>query len=172
MSWSIEINIPADTAEAIRNCKDRRGLGMAIARTLDRQNELTVNRVQRKLSGEVLHVRTGLLRRSISRTDALVLDTEVVSSVGSNVRTGGDAVVYAAIHEFGGQTRPNLIEAKNGKALAFSIGGKQLVRRSVQHPGSKIPERSYLRTTLTERQGQYGTALIGTVDKFLGGKHE
>ena len=169
MSWSIELVMPEATRQAITNCADRRGMGMAIARAMDRENELTVNRVKEKLSGEVLHVRSNLLRNSIERTDAVVLGSQVLSTIGSNVRTGGESVVYAHIHEFGGQTRPHLIVAKNGKALAFSMGGNTLIRRSVNHPGSKIPERSFLRSALTERKGRYETRLVQAAHKFLSG---
>lgn len=169
-SWSLDINVPTQTRAAIAACKNKRGLGMTIARAMDRENELTVNRVQQKLTGEVLHVRTGLLRRSISRTDALVLDTEVRSAVGSNVRTGGQAVKYAAIHEFGGQTKAHIIRPKNKKALSFTVGGKTICRKMVHHPGSKMPERSYLRSTLTERKGDYQTTITGAAQKFLGGE--
>lgn len=47
---------------------------------------------------------------------------------------------YAAIHQFGGQTRPHVIKARNKKALAF--GG--ILVRQVNHPGSRIPARPYI----------------------------
>lgn len=52
----------------------------------------------------------------------------------------GTNVVYAAIHQLGGKTRPHIIKPKHKKALAF--GG--LVRKSVNHPGSNIPARPFL----------------------------
>ena len=59
------------------------------------------------------------------------------ASVGTNV-------VYAAIHQFGGQTKPHVIRAKNAKALALPGLG---FRKSVNHPGSKIPARPFLTIT-------------------------
>ncbi len=50
---------------------------------------------------------------------------------------------YAAIHQFGGQTKPHIIRPRNKKALAF--GGR--VVKSVNHPGSKIPARPFLALT-------------------------
>ena len=47
---------------------------------------------------------------------------------------------YARIHQFGGKTRPHLIQPKTKKALAF--GGH--VFKQVHHPGSNIPARPYL----------------------------
>ncbi|MCB6182322.1 phage virion morphogenesis protein [Leeia sp. TBRC 13508] len=52
----------------------------------------------------------------------------------------GSNKVYAAIHQFGGKTKPHVIRAKNKKALAF--GGR--VVKQVNHPGSNIPARPFL----------------------------
>lgn len=54
--------------------------------------------------------------------------------------TVGSNLVYAAIHQFGGTTKPHVIRPRNKKALKFN--GK--IRRSVNHPGSKIPARPFL----------------------------
>jgi phage gpG-like protein len=99
-------------------------------------------KVKLKLSDDVLHVRTGRLRRSINlqMTDE---GDAVVASVGTNV-------IYARIHEFGGTTRPHVIEAKKGKALRFESNGMVYYRRRVNHPGSKMPERSFLRSSLED----------------------
>lgn len=50
------------------------------------------------------------------------------------------SVPYAAIHQFGGKTKPHVILPKTTKALAF--GGK--VVKKVNHPGSNIPARPFL----------------------------
>jgi len=64
-------------------------------------------------------------------------------------RIGSDAP-YAAIHEYGGTTRAHLIEAKNAQSLAFLVGGKRVFAKRVFHPGSHVPERSFLRSALAE----------------------
>jgi phage virion morphogenesis protein len=76
-----------------------------------------------------LLVRRGALRRSV--TFNAFPDGSVI--IGSNL-------VYAAIHQFGGKTRPHEIRARNKKALKF-LG---ICRKSVKHPGSDIPARPYL----------------------------
>lgn len=99
--------------------------------------------VKAKLSDDVLRVKTGRLRRSIH----FVLggtDDAPSATVGTNVE-------YAAIHEFGGTTKAHVIEAVNAKVLAFKVGGETVFAKSVQHPGSKIPQRSYLRSALAEQ---------------------
>jgi phage virion morphogenesis protein len=59
---------------------------------------------------------------------------------GSNYAGVGSNKVYAAIHQFGGTTKAHVIHPVNKKALAFN----GIVRKSVNHPGSKIPARPFL----------------------------
>jgi phage gpG-like protein len=52
---------------------------------------------------------------------------------------------YARIHQEGGKTKAHDIKARNGKALSFTgRDGKQVVRKSVKHPGSEITARPYM----------------------------
>lgn len=118
-------------------------------------------KVKQKLSGDVLQVRSGDLRRSIANT----VDSTANSVIGK-VYSSGD-VKYAAIHEFGGQTKAHVIEAINGKALAFMMGGKQIFVKRVNHPGSKIPERSFLRSSLTDMRDEIVEGLHQTVVETL-----
>jgi phage gpG-like protein len=114
-------------------------------------------KVKKKLSGDVLNVRTGNLRRSIQHQ----VDQSAAAVTGT-VYSSGD-VKYAAIHEFGGRTKAHVIEAVSAKALAFQIGGKQVLARRVNHPGSKIPERSFLRSSLTDMRDEIVAGLHQTV---------
>jgi phage gpG-like protein len=99
--------------------------------------------VQRdKLSGQVLNVVTGALRRSITQTVSSFGDTVV-----AEVFSAGD-VKYAGIHEYGGQTQPHDIYPKSADALHFMIGGQEIFAKVVHHPGSRMPERSFLRSAL------------------------
>src|SRR5260370_38249780 len=88
-------------------------------------------KVKQKLSGDVLQVRTGNLRRSIQNK----VEQSTTSVIGKGYSSGD--VKNAALHEFGGQTKAHVIEAVNGKALAFSMGGKQWFFKRVNPPGSK-----------------------------------
>ncbi len=84
--------------------------------------------------GKILQ-RTGRLAASITqRHDALSAE------VGTNVE-------YAAVHQFGGRTRPRTIRPKRKKALYWP-GAPHPVAK-VEHPGSRIPARPFL--ALTER---------------------
>ena len=97
-----------------------------------------------KLSGGVLAARSGALRDSIVANVSLD-GAAVVASVGSE----GD-VKYAAIQEYGGKTAAHEILPAKGQVLAFMAGGALRFARKVEHPGSDIPERSYLRSSLEE----------------------
>jgi phage gpG-like protein len=97
-----------------------------------------------KLSGQVLNVRTGALRASIGNQV-----TETTTTVTGRAFSSGD-VKYAAIHEFGGKTAAHEIVATKAQALAFVVGGKQMFARRVQHPGSTMPERSFMRSSLAD----------------------
>jgi phage gpG-like protein len=68
------------------------------------------------------------------------LAASITSAFDASSATVGTNVLYAAIQHFGGKTKAHIIRAKNAKALAF--GG--VFRKSVNHPGSKIPARPFL----------------------------
>jgi phage gpG-like protein len=114
-----------------------------------------------KLAGGVLNVRSGALQASI------VADVEAdgdgaSATVGSN----GD-VKYAAIQEYGGKTAAHEILPVKAQALAFVANGALRFARKVEHPGSVIPERSYLRSTLDEMSGEIVAALADAASEIL-----
>ncbi len=86
---------------------------------------------------EKILTNTGRLRRSInSKSDRKGF------AVGTNV-------VYGATHQFGDENRelgPLTIKAKNGKALKFNVGGKDIFVKKVHIPSLKvsIPARPFL----------------------------
>jgi phage gpG-like protein len=115
-----------------------------------------------KLSGGVLNARSGALRDSIVGDVALGADS-VSASVGST----GD-VKYAAIQEYGGKTAAHEILPDKARALAFFVGGALRFARRVEHPGSTIPERSYLRSSLDEMSPEIVASLGQSVDDAWG----
>lgn len=101
-----------------------------------------------KLQGQVLNHRSGALSRSIQQ------DVETSGDVTTGrVFSSGD-VKYAAIHEYGGTTKPHDIFPVKAQALAFMMGDQQVFAKVVHHPGSKIPERSYMRSGLADMADQ------------------
>jgi len=97
-----------------------------------------------KLSGGVLNAVSGALRASIV-AEVRADENGVFAGIGS----AGD-VKYAAIQEFGGKTPAHEILAVKARALAFASNGAVIFAKRVDHPGSVIPERSYLRSSLVE----------------------
>jgi phage gpG-like protein len=105
-------------------------------------------------------------------------------SVGADVIEGSvvaSGLPYLAIHEYGGTTRPHDIFPVNAKALAFSMGAGAVFRpgasagtdmvfaKVVHHPGSVMPERSYMRYALAQRRAAISAAFLGaTVDALPG----
>jgi len=104
-----------------------------------------LTRSKEKLTGEVLQVRSGRLRRSINMRMEGTGGDQVSGTVGTNV-------LYAAIHEFGGTIPGHPLEAVNAKALRFMPKGASdfIFRRRVQIPDIRMPERSFLRSALRE----------------------
>jgi phage gpG-like protein len=109
-----------------------------------------------KLAGEVLASRSGALAASIA-AEVSSDSEEIVATVGSF----GD-VKYAAIQEYGGKTGAHEILPGKASVLAFMADGAMHFARNVEHPGSLIPERSYLRSSLEEMQAEIVAALAAT----------
>lgn len=117
--------------------------------------------IQDKLSGQVLNKRTGKLQQSIAEAV-----TSANSDVIGRVFSSGD-VKYAAIHEYGGHTKAHIIEATNGKALAFMMGGKQVFFKRVNHPGSNMPERSFMRSSLKDKKPYIETQIQAAANEAI-----
>jgi len=110
-----------------------------------------------KLDGQVLKRRTGALARSIHN-----VVTVSESSVIGKVYSAGD-VKYARIHEYGGTTPPHIIEPKKAAVLAFMGPGGMVFAKRVNHPGSKMPERSFLRSALHDMSVTISTEMKSAV---------
>jgi phage gpG-like protein len=109
--------------------------------------------VKNKLSGGVLNTGSGTLRDSIAASVTLGADG-VLASVGSE----GD-VKYAAIQEYGGKTSAHEILPVKGDVLAFVGRNGQHFAHRIQHRGSVIPERSFLRSSIEDMKDDILAAL-------------
>lgn len=90
-----------------------KGLSQIILRGAQRAANEIVREVQENISGDMLKVRSGSLRRSVTSKVGAV-DHTLTIEIGS---TQGPATKYARIHEYGGTIRP--IRAK---LLAVPVG--------------------------------------------------
>lgn len=116
--------------------------------------------IQDKLSGQVLHVRTGTLRRSI---------TERVTETGETIQgIVGTNLPYGRIHEMGG-----VIHHPGGTPFYLDRGGQaHFVRldsplarnlpRTKPHPIA-MPERSFLRSALADRAGLIRRSIVAAL---------
>ena len=114
------------------------------AKAADLAERLRQHVADDKLSGQMLQARSGVLRASIA---AEVNDDG--GQIVARVFSMGD-VRYAAIQEYGGRTAPHDIVPNKTKALAFLVHGAPVFAKVVHHPGSQIPARSYLRSSLAD----------------------
>lgn len=172
MSYKFKVIIkttPPDLRERLRNAPA--AVPQAIAREMDKQNQLTIGHIiQARMTGKGpfpaaqgrMGVRTARMRRSLRASKAVVRGGMVSSAIGSNL-------VYMGVHEFGGQTQPHLIKARNRKSLRFSIGGRTILAGAVKHPGSKFPARQPIYRGITDRVGEIGRALSAAAVQALGG---
>lgn len=114
-----------------------------------------------KLSGQVLHTVSGRLKRSIvERT------TDDGTKIVSEIYSDGSAP-YANIHEYGGKTPAHDIVATKVQALSFLREGKRVFYKRVHHPGSRMPERSYMRSALEDMQEEIVAELTKTYEEAL-----
>ena len=83
------------------------------------------------------------------------------------MRVASRDVPYARIQEFGGRTAAHEIVAIKAKALAFVADGKACFAKSVHHPGSVIPERSFMRSALDDMRGEIVGGLKSSVAALI-----
>jgi phage gpG-like protein len=117
-------------------------LAERLSQEIERLGGLLRERIERKLSGEVLQRRSGRLLGSIS------VEAERVG-LGASVTIGSDSP-YAAIHEYGGTLPARTVLPQSARALAFPWRGQQRFFKWVQLPAVTMPERSFMRSALDE----------------------
>ena len=119
--------------------------------------------VLNKLSGQVLSTVSGRLKRSVT------FDTQQTGDqIVSEVYTDGSAP-YDTIHEFGGKTPAHVIEPVKAKALSYLQDGKRVFYKRINHPGSRMPERSYMRSALHDMEQEITDELTAAFTQALRG---
>lgn len=117
--------------------------------------------VLNKLSGQVLRTVSGRLKRSVT-FDIRKNGDQLVSEVF----TDGTAP-YDAIHEYGGKTPPHEIVPVKAQALSFLRDGKRVFYKKINHPGSRMPERSYMRSALDDMREEIESELVSAFEQAL-----
>jgi len=156
------LTLSVDGADALRARLDAYPAALADAlagKTRELASALADKVKYEKLAGEVLNSRSGALAASIA-AEVSGDGEDIAATVGSF----GD-VKYAAIQEYGGKTGAHEILPSNASVLAFVADGAMHFARKVEHPGSTIPERSYLRSSLDEMSAEIVAALAATASE-------
>lgn len=158
----IEVTVP--NAEALA-----RDLGIVRARLLvDMKREVTRTAIDlsagvkdRKLSGQVLKVQSGRLRRSINyRTTES--ETGIEALVGTNVE-------YGRVHEFGFRGTVSVREHLRMVKQAFGVRVKRPQKHTVRAHTRRVdlPERSFLRTTFREMRREIDSRIARVVAESI-----
>lgn len=143
----------------------------AFADTMAEQIELLEDKVKERM-GSLFH-NPGRMQESLSTE----IDTGAGSITGTVMASG---LPYLAIQEFGGQTKPHPIDPVHATVLAFMAPGKlgfsgtsesgMVFAKHVNHPGSKIPERSYARFALHLQRNQIVAAFQQAAESAMSNK--
>jgi hypothetical protein len=120
------------------------------------------SKIVAKLSGEILHVRSGVLRASVHTVPAEVQGSKIIGGVES---AGGPAM-YGKFQEFGSHAHQILSVKK--RALSFLTDGQRVYARSVQHPGTRAT--AFMSSTLAEEADLIRAALEEAVNKIIAEK--
>jgi phage gpG-like protein len=126
-------------------------LANRLAEEVERLSGVLRDRVERKLSGEVLQQKSGRLAASI----AVAVER---SGLAASATVGSDAP-YAAIHEYGGVIPAREILPQSARAPAFPWRGQQRFFKRVSLPAVTMPERSFLRSALAETAPEIRAAI-------------
>lgn len=91
---------------------------------------------------------TGTLRRSVLASPKVTPSGEAILGTVST----GPEVPYAKIQEYGGRINMPEIVPRRAQALRFMIGGQVVFAKRVRAHSVVIPERSFMRVSLQEKQ--------------------
>jgi phage gpG-like protein len=134
-------------------------LAERLSQEIERLGGVLRERIERKLSGEVLQRQSGRLLGSIS------VETERVG-LGASA-TVGSASSYAAIHEYGGTLPARTVLPQSARALAFPWRGQRRFFKRVQLPAVTMPERSFMRSALDETLPEIRAAIEAAAAEAL-----
>lgn len=117
-----------------------------------------------KLTGQVLNVRTGRLRRSINAEFQELGDGLIQGLVGTNVP-------YAKIHEFGFNGEQQVKEYMQKRKQVFGRMLKDPIQVTIRAHVRKInlPERSFMRSALEELRPEIIEELQAATKRGLSG---
>jgi phage gpG-like protein len=194
VSQPFEIKISSNAAETLGALgRFAPAMQQQIAKALNLENELSIGAMQvNKLSQRsptTLGVVSNRLRSSLRKSAAIVSESTVESALGTNV-------AYAGVHEYGidrtvqvksfsrknprgNQSAVNVAEVSLGsgrirrrKSIVQTASGVSFVKPHSRR--MRMPERSFIRSTISERAPNYSaavsTAIVAAWGEGSGGK--
>lgn len=121
--------------------------------------------VQGKLNGSVLNSKTGKLSDAIARGSYVVKGQGKITGVVGLDGATKEVAIQGASQEFGADIGARVLEAVNVSALRFTVGGGFGFAKTVQLPAIKIPERSFLRSSLKDMRDSIGSEIMAAASK-------
>jgi hypothetical protein len=98
-------------------------------------------RVLGNIAGDAVDDRSGELQDVV---------TEASDERSATIGIDSGGAPYGATLKFGASIPAQLTQIKNGKALAFAVGGSQVFAKHVMHPAFVLPPHSFLRRALAD----------------------
>jgi hypothetical protein len=118
--------------------------------------------VTQKLSGQVLHRRTGALANAVHVNPARVVGATIRGEVTA---AGSPASLYGRVHETGGNAAYDIFSVR-GRALRFVSGaGETVFAKHVRHPAAMM--RPFMRPALEENAASIREQLQEAIDAEL-----
>jgi phage gpG-like protein len=157
----IDVSVIGLDETAARFAALPQALGARLAQEVERLGGVLRDRVERKLSGEVLRQKSGRLAASIAVT--------VEPTAGGASATVSSDSPYAAIQEYGGAIPARTILPQSARALAFPWRGQQRFFKRVTVPAVTLPERSFMRSALAETAPEIRAAIEAAANEVAQG---
>lgn len=163
------LRVPRDLVDSARPAAE------SARRILDRQVRANVRR-QFNNPREMLSAIGSEVRETRRTSGFTGTSFEVV--VDASGALSGVRLPYMAIHERGGRTRAHQIFPRRRQALHFFAAAgsrgrltayRGVFTRRVNHPGSRIPARSYLRRALDQRRNEITALFRAAVTRAVAG---
>jgi hypothetical protein len=173
---TLSLRLVIDDSDVGAELERKQGMLMtAIAEAVDTVNLRLYERVEEKLSGEVLQRRTGTLAGAVDMQAARFVGAVCAASVG--IDDGHPSFLVGLVQEYGGEKWYDIYPV-NAKVLAFMGGAynpetlghassvsAMVFTPHVHHP--PLPERSYLRSSLAEMEDLLYSELTEALTEVL-----
>jgi hypothetical protein len=156
---TVSFTVDTSGVEAALQGRADRIINSLVRRTTAIDESLQAKITGEKLSGQVLHQRTGKLIGSV-RTIPVTNDG---ATIAGGVQAGGGPAYYAVYQNYGtaGPYEIRPIDPKG--VLVFLLDGKTVFAKRVMHPG--LPARNFMESTLEESRAGIISSLQSAVDE-------